>query len=98
MHFHEKLVPIMNVEANRQKLRALAKAFDLSPSAIAELTGVSRPYVARLLSEKDEFTGSSQFWSELERNLGKVIESRRGQVFDVAALPADSIESLTNAA
>jgi predicted transcriptional regulator len=88
----------MNTEANRKKLRALVKAFDLSPTAIAQATDVSRPYIARLLSEKDDFSGSPQFWASIERSLGKIIEARRGQVFDVAALPAEGVLALTNAA
>ena len=84
----------MNMDANRQKLRVLVRAFDLPVVAIAEATGVSRPYVARLLSEKDDFTGSAQFWTSLERNLSKVIEARRTQVFEVVAASSGQVEAL----
>ena len=101
MHKHATPVLIMNStssQQNRIKLRAIVTAFDLSPSSIAEATGVSRPYVARLLSQADDFCGSPQFWLSLERNLGKVIEVRRGQVFEVAALSVEQVGVLKSVA
>jgi len=85
---------MINNDFNRLKLRAIVQAFDLPVVAIAEAVGVSRPYVARLLSEKDDFTGSPQFWSSIERNLGKIIEKRHGQIFQVEALPVVDVCSL----
>ena len=101
MHKHETPVLIMNstsTQQNRLKLRAIVAAFNLLPSSIAEATGVSRPYVARLLSQADDFCGSPQFWLALERSLGKVIEARRGQVFEVAAISVEQVGALKSVA
>ena len=79
---------------NRQRLRAIFHAFDLSAASVADITGFSRPYVARLLSEQDDLSGSPEFWRVLEERLGRVIDARRGQVFDVAAMPAERVDVL----
>lgn len=84
----------MGMDSNCGKLRTLVAVFDVSVSKVASLCGVSRPYVARILRVKDDFSGSPQFWSSLERNLGKVIEARRAQVFEVAATSAEQVEAL----
>lgn len=73
----------MNNSENRARLRAVTRAFGLSATAIAKATGVSRPYVARLLSLEDKFQGSSEFWARMERKLGEVIGARGGQFFFV---------------
>ena len=46
---------VQRSSANRIRLMALVRLFRLSPNDIAIATGVSRPYVARLLSPNDEF-------------------------------------------
>jgi len=76
---------MMNSDFNQLKLKAIVDAFTIPVTVVAQATGVSRPYVARILSERDNFGGSPQFWSSLERNLGKIIEQRHGQVFEVPA-------------
>ena len=76
------------------KLRTLILAFDLLTSTVAETCGVSRCYVSRLQND-DSFCGSSTFWSNLERNLHIVIQNRRGNIFEVEAVPLEKVESLT---
>jgi hypothetical protein len=66
---------------------ALVRLFRLSPSAVAKTTGFSRCYVARLLSRKDDFTGSSEFFRTLECKLPDVIAGRTSQVFTCPAVP-----------
>lgn len=85
----------MGMDANCMKLRTLFLAFDLLTTNVADVCGVSRPYVARIISETDPFCGSQTFWATLERNLGTVIEQRRGKVFKVEAQPLEQVESLT---
>lgn len=69
------------VSGNRIRLWALVRLFRLSPSAIAKATGFSRPYVARLLSDRDEFSGSPEFFRTLECKLGQIIDGRSAQFF-----------------
>ena len=61
------------------------KLFHLSPNQVAKATGFSRPYVARLLSAKDNFTGSAEFYRTLEQKLGTIIDGRTAQYFTVTA-------------
>ena len=86
------------MDTNSMKLRSLFLAFDLLTSNVASACGVSRPYVARILCETDPFSGSPTFWATLEKNLGTVIEQRRGKVFEVEAVPAERIQALHPAA
>lgn len=85
----------MGMDSNCMRLRTLFLAFDLLTTNVADVCGVSRPYVARIISESDPFCGSQTFWATLERNLGTVIEQRRGKVFEVDAQPLEQVESLT---
>ena len=63
------------------------RLFGLSPNSIAEATGFSRTYVARLLSPKDPFVGSPEFFRMLEMKLPEVIAARRTQFFTCPAVP-----------
>lgn len=65
---------------------AVVRLFKLSPSEVAKATGVSRSYVARLLSCKDDFTGSPEFYRTLECKLGQIIDGRSMQYFTVPAV------------
>lgn len=84
-------------KANAMRLRAISEFFDVSASTIAELCGVSRPYVSRIMSDSDTLTGSSQFWRRLEGSLGRLIEERKAQVFDVPGAELERTAALTNA-
>jgi hypothetical protein len=48
---------------NVVRFRALVRLFRLSPKDVARTTGFSRSYVSRVLSRKDDFTGSHSFFS-----------------------------------
>ena len=76
----------VRVNANRIRLWAIVGLFRLSPNQVAKATGFSRPYVARLLSRKDDFTASPEFWRVLECKLGTIIDQRASQVFTVPAV------------
>lgn len=84
----------MGMGSNSAKLRAIVGAFSIPVTTVAKGCGVSRPYVARILSQKDAFEGSPVFWSGVERALGRLIEARQAQVFDVPARPTEAIEGL----
>jgi hypothetical protein len=75
------------VNANRIRLWALARLFRLSASEIAKATGFSRSYVARLLSPRDGFSGSPEFFRALECKLPDVIDGRTAQFFTCPATP-----------
>ena len=74
------------VSANTLRLRAVVKLFRLSPKSISTATGFSRPYVARLLSSKDDFQGSAEFYRKLECKLGAIIDGRQSQYFTCPAV------------
>ena len=82
------------VSANTLRLRAVVRLFRLSPSDIAKATGVSRPYVARLLSPNDDFQGSPEFYRALEAKLGAIIEGRSSQYFTVSAVSVRRVEKV----
>ena len=63
------------------------RLFGLSPNSIAEATGFSRTYVARLLSPKDQLVGSPEFFHTLESKLPEVIAARTSQFFTIPAVP-----------
>ena len=85
--WHPRSRPLrISDNANRIRLWAIVGLFRLSPSAIAKATGFSRPYVARLLSRKDDFTASPEFWRVLECKLGTIIDQRASQVFTCSAV------------
>ena len=72
---------------NVVRFRALVRLFRLSPRDVARATGFSRSYISRVLSCKDDFTGSPEFFRSLELKLGTVIDQRTAQYFTVRAVP-----------
>jgi hypothetical protein len=84
---------VQRPNGNVLRLWALVRLFRLSPSAVAKTTGFSRSYVARLLSPRDEFSGSSEFFRALEQKLPDVIAGRTSQFFTV---PAVSVQRARN--
>lgn len=74
------------VNPNALRLRAIVALFRLTPSEVARACGVSRCYVSRLLSRKDDFRGSPEFYRTLEAKLGQVIDGRSSQFFTVSAV------------
>jgi len=78
---------MFNAAGNVLRLWALVRLFRLSASEIAKATGFSRSYVARLLSPRDEFSGSPEFYRTLECKLGQIIDQRASQFFTVPATP-----------
>ena len=59
----------------------------LSASEVARASGVSRSYVARILSPRDELVGSQAFYRTLEARLHEVIAARTTQFFTLPATP-----------
>jgi transcriptional regulator with XRE-family HTH domain len=88
----------MNNDSNRQKLRAIVQAFEIPVSEVARVVGVSRPMVARVLSESDSYCGSTAFWVSIERNLGAIIETRKCQVFEIPAQGINQVLAINNIA
>jgi hypothetical protein len=86
--------PAKAEDSNWRKLKAIVRLFGLTPTQVARATGVSRPYVSRLLNENDRFTGSSTFYRELESRIGVLIDNRSSQVFDLIGAQSDGIEMI----
>ena len=82
------------VSPNALRLRAVVRLFKLSPTEVARAAGVSRCYVARLLSPSDDFQGSPEFYRRLEANLGRVIEGRTSQFFTVPAVSVRRVQKV----
>src|ERR1035437_474902 len=78
---------------NVLRLWALVRLFRLSASEIGKATGFSRSYVARLLSPRDDFSGSAEFFRAVECKLGTIIAGRTTQYFTV---PAVSVQRARN--
>lgn len=60
-------------------------------------SGLSRAYVSRVLSENDDLTGNDAFWMKIERSLGKLVEARRAQVFQLGAVEVGKLDALRKA-
>ena len=69
--------------SNAVKLRAVMKFFGLTPTQIGRVTGVSRSFVSRIVSENDEFLGNDSFYRRLEQVLGALVQNRTRQIFAV---------------
>jgi transcriptional regulator with XRE-family HTH domain len=72
---------------NVVRLRALVRLLNLSPKEVSRATGFSRSYISRVLSCKDDFTGSHSFFRTLEHKLPDVIAGRTAQFFTIPAVP-----------
>lgn len=84
----------MALDNNGRRLKAILDAFDIPLASVAEVSGISRTYVSRVLSPHDPLTGNDAFWIKVENGLGKLVDARRGQVFQISAAPIEKIESL----
>lgn len=86
--------PCKSDDPNWRKLQAIVRLFALTPTQVARAAGVSRPYVSRLLNERDGFVGSSVFYKRLEAGLGRLLDSRDGQFFDLAGTSVECLEMI----
>jgi transcriptional regulator with XRE-family HTH domain len=82
---------------NATRLRAAIRLFRLSPKSIARATGFSPSYISRLLSPRDNFEGSSEFYRRLEAKLGTIIENRSSQFFSIPAVPVQRARDVMEA-
>jgi DNA invertase Pin-like site-specific DNA recombinase len=87
----------MATNDNSRRLRAIIEGFSIPIAAVAEAAGISRAYVSRVLSENDDLTGNDQFWLKVEKSLGKLIEARRAQVFQLGAVEVEKLDALRKA-
>lgn len=77
---------VQRPSGNVLRLWALVRLFRLSASEIGKATGFSRSYVARLLSPRDDFSGSAEFFRTAECKLGQIIDRRSAQFFTCPAV------------
>ena len=77
---------------NQKRLEALLRIFGIPIQRVAEVVGVSRPYVSRIVNG-DSSLGSPEFYAALERNLPKLIEQRTQAFFSVKPVPIEQIET-----
>ena len=70
------------------------RLFGLTISEVAKAGGVSRPYLSRALG--GSLVPSPVFWRRLEGNLGRLIDQREAQFFQVpvTACEGDLAEGL----
>ena len=85
----------MNPKENSARLKAILTAFSIPNSAVVAVGGVSKTFVSRLLSETDDMVASDDFWRRIEQALPRLIEQRRGQVFEVKATDVEKLEVLS---
>src|ERR1017187_5407051 len=71
---------------NVVRFRALVRLLKLSPKEVSRATGFSRSYISRVLSCKDDFTGSPAFFRTVEHKLPDVIAGRTSQFFTIPAV------------
>ena len=84
----------MALDDNGRRLKAILEVFSIPISDVATVTGISRTYVSRILSENDPLNGNDQFWLKVEKALGKLVEGRKGQVFKIGAIEVEKVEGL----
>jgi hypothetical protein len=92
-HYSRRNGRLTKTDANVRRLRAICRIFGLGPTAVARAGGVSQPYVSRVLSDGDPFTGNQEFYRRLEGRLGCLIESRTAQYFRVSPTPVRHVEN-----
>ena len=66
---------------NLDRVRLLMRLFGLSISEVAKAGGSSRPYLSRALS--GSLVPSPVFWRRLEASLGRLVDQRGSQFFQV---------------
>lgn len=85
--------------SNEIKLRAFVAFFGLSVSAISRETKMSVPYVSRLLSQNgNHIEGSSKFYLAMEKALGKLVQDRQTQIFEVNPVAVSKADDLLKSA
>lgn len=79
---------------NLDRVRLLMRLFGLTISEVAKAGGSSRPYLSRALS--GSLVPSTVFWRRLEASLGKLVDQRGSQFFQipVSACDGDLAEGL----
>jgi len=84
----------MGLDNNSRRLKAILDGFDIPLATVAKVSGISRTYVSRVLSPNDPLNGNDSFWLKVEKALGKLVDSRRGQVFEIGAMTVEKVEGL----
>ncbi len=79
---------------NLDRVRLLMRLFGLTISEVAKAGGSSRPYLSRALS--GSLVPSPVFWRRLEASLGRLVDQRDSQFFQipVTACEGDLAEGL----
>ena len=80
-------------ENNIKRLKAILKGFDIPISALM-LTGYSQPYCSRAI-KGDPKCCSINFIRKVEENLGRIIDKRNVQVFDIPRIAETDLFNAT---
>ena len=72
---------------NLGRVRLLMRLFGLTISEVAKAGGASRPYLSRALG--GSLVPSPVFWRRLEGNLGRLIDQRGSQFFQIPVTVCD---------
>ncbi len=79
---------------NAARLKAVCEGYGIRMSVVAKQCGVSQPYISRIFSSTDPLEGSSQFWRRVEAELGRLVDQREKQIFNIQAADSESVEQL----
>lgn len=79
--------PTDGVGRNLDRVRLLMRLFGLTISEVAKAGGSSRPYLSRALG--GSLVPSPVFWRRLEGNLGRLIDQRGSQFFQIPVTVCD---------
>ena len=92
--YQPQACPTVEGGRNLDRVRLLMRLFGLSISEVAKAGGVSRPYLCRALG--GSLVPSPVFWRRLEGNLGRLVDQRGSQFFQipVTACEGDLAEGL----
>ena len=83
---------------NRAKLASLIRVFDLRVGVVAKCTGrFSRTYVQRVISPRDDFEGSAEFYRLIESALPELVRRRRRSFFNVPSVDSRRVDQLVRA-
>lgn len=83
---------------NAARLKAVCEGFGIPITEVAKQCGVSQPYISRILSSADPMDGSARFWRRVENELGRLVEKRQKQIFEIQAVESESVEQLARLA
>jgi len=81
----------MSKADNQRRLVGLIRLFNIPLSRVAELTGMSRTYVSRIING-DTQLGNEEFFRMAEEKLPEMISMRDRNYFDLAGVAVEELD------